>query len=62
VREAQRGVAGDGAAAIEDLGDAVGGNAELAGELGGADGEFVEFLGQMLAWVDGFHSASLTFQ
>lgn len=49
VGEAEGGVAGDGTGAIQDLGDAVGGDFEFAGEFGGAHAEGGEFFGQVLA-------------
>lgn len=53
VGEAQRGVGGDGSLAVDDLGDAVGGHGELAGELGGGGGGGGEALGEDLAGVRG---------
>lgn len=50
--EAQGGIAGDAAGAVEDLRDAVGGHAELAGEFGGAHVERLQFFGQMFAGMD----------
>lgn len=44
VSQAQRGVARDGALAVNDLGDAVGGDVELAGQLGRRDAERLQFL------------------
>src|ERR1039458_10206914 len=41
VGEAESCVAGDGAAAVEDLGDAVGGHSDLAREFSRADAEFI---------------------
>ena len=44
VRQAQRCVGGDVAASVQNLGDAMGGNSQLACQRGGALVEFLQFL------------------
>ena len=55
----QGGVAGDGAAAVDDLADAVGRHGDLVGQLGGGDAEGGEFFGQAFARVDGWADGDL---
>src|SRR5208337_4540835 len=52
MRQAQCGVGRDIAASVQNLGDAIGGNLQLAGQRGGAHVEFLQFLGQMFSRVD----------
>ena len=61
LRQAQGGVAGDGAASVEDFGDAVSGNVEPARQFGGAHLQLAQFLGQVFAGMDvfGWHNAIL---
>ena len=51
--EAQSGVAGDGARATQDLRDAVGGHADVASEFRSAHAERFQFLGEVLARMNG---------
>src|SRR3990172_6297966 len=52
VREPKRGIAGDRALAVDDLADAVRGHPDLPRQLGRADAEFLEFVGENFAGVD----------
>jgi hypothetical protein len=49
VPKAQRGVAGDGALAIQDFCDAIGGHVELSAEFGGAHTAGFKLLSEVLA-------------
>jgi hypothetical protein len=49
----QGGVAGNGAASVEDLGNAVGRNVEPARQLGGAQIQLEQFFGEVQAGLDG---------
>lgn len=53
VRQAKGGIARDGALAVDDLGDAVGGDVKLAGQLGRRHTQRFEFLGKHGAGVRG---------
>ena len=53
VGEAQRGVGGDAALGVDDLGDAVGRHGELAGEFGGGGAGCGEVFGENFAGVRG---------
>lgn len=50
--EAEGCVAGDGSLAVEDFGDAVGGDVELAGDGGGAEAEGGEIFGTSPGWME----------
>jgi len=52
MRQAQRRVGRDVTASVQNLGDAIGGNLQLAGQRGGAHVEFLQFLGQMFSGMD----------
>ena len=51
--QAQRGVGGDGAASVEDFGDAVGRDFESARRFSRAHVQLAQFLGEMFAGMDG---------
>jgi hypothetical protein len=53
VGEAESGVARDGARAMQNLRDAIGGHAELARKFGRAHVECLEFFGEVLARMNG---------
>jgi hypothetical protein len=52
MRQAQRRVGRDVAASVQNLGDAIGWNLQLACQRGGAHVEFLQFLGQMFSGMD----------
>ena len=57
--KAQGRIAGDGALAVENPGDAVGRHLKLARERSGAHIKFFQFFGQVFAWVDSVESHSV---
>jgi hypothetical protein len=59
--ETQGGVARDGTLSAQNAGDAVGRHVEIARQFGGAHAEFLQFLGEMLSWVDGCECQDVSF-
>jgi hypothetical protein len=53
--EAQGGIARYGTRAIQDLGDAIGGDVEFACELSGAHAEGFEFFGEVFTGMDSWY-------
>ena len=52
MRQAQRRIGRDVPASVQNLGDAIGWNLQLACQRGGAHVEFLQFLGQMFSGMD----------
>ena len=58
VGETEGGVAGNGAGAIENLRDAIGGHGDFARQLRGAEVEGFQFFGEVFAWMNSLNGHS----